>query len=71
MCIIRSLSRHIGPIGSLSEEKEGNEMKGLKKIQYRLATGLAAAAVMIGTLAANSICWFEYYQPKAPEKLMK
>ena len=46
-------------------------MKGLKKIQYSLATGLAAAAVMIGTLAANSICWFEYYQPKAPEKLMK
>lgn len=46
-------------------------MKGLKKIQYQMATGLAALAVMVGTLAANSICWTEYYQPKAPEKLMR
>lgn len=45
-------------------------MKNLQKVKYHMATALASLAVLVGTLTANSFCWLEYYQPKAPEKLI-
>ena len=46
-------------------------MKKLKKFMGLFGSSLAAFALVIGTLSANSACVLYLYQPKVPAELNK